>query len=109
MANNQIDTMDLKELKEQQESNYYIAGHPYQFILTHGWVMVGYFVCYHDPLTIRLAHASYYNSAGNQTHASLARNGGNENTSWEYCGDKLINKMHIIHVNKYYGKVHKPS
>lgn len=98
-------TMPDDQVDQWNAVPFYRPGVAYTWVLTHGWVCVGYFVGMPDPLTIRVAHSNYYRSAGNQTHASLARNGGNVNTSWEYMGDELISRPHVIRATPYHGAV----
>ena len=102
------DIMPAEEVREWQSRPFYTEGEPYLWVLSHGWTCVGFYVgCGPTPLDIRVAHASYYRSAGNQTHASLARNGGNDSTAWEYMGDELITRTAVIRVTPYTGEVRR--
>jgi GrpB-like predicted nucleotidyltransferase (UPF0157 family) len=98
--------MTAEEVAEWNARPFYREGVPYQWVMSYGWVIVGYYVGPGPtPLEIRVAHASYYRSAGNQTHASLATNGGNDSTAWEYFGDRLINRTQVQGVSEYHGEV----
>lgn len=103
--------MAKDELREDEVSEilsrpFYTPGKAYRWTLTQGWCRVGFFLGYgQTPLEIRVAHCSYYRSAGNQTHASLSVNGGNSETEWEYCGHSQLLLGHIISVDPYEGEV----
>jgi hypothetical protein len=100
------DRMTADEVREWCGTPFYREGVPYQWIMSYGWVIVGFYVgCGPTPLEIRVAHASYYRSAGNQTHAALATQGGNDSTAWEYFGDRLINRTQVMGVSEYHGDV----
>jgi GrpB-like predicted nucleotidyltransferase (UPF0157 family) len=102
------DVMTPDEVAEWNARPFYREGVPYQWVMSYGWVIVGYYVGPGPtPLEIRVAHASYYRSAGGQTHASLAANGGNEQTTWEYFGDRLINRTQVQGVSEYAGEVRR--
>lgn len=99
------DRMDEKEVEAWSKNEFYQPGVPYLWVLTHGWCCIGYFIGSISPFEIRVAHSNYYRSAGDQTHAQLARKGDNEKTEWEYTGDEVILLPHIIRVTPYSGRV----
>lgn len=102
------DRMTAEEVAEWTATPFYREGVPYQWIMSYGWVIVGFYVGPGPtPLEIRVAHASYYRSAGGQTHAALATGGGNADTSWEYFGDRLINRTQVQGVSEYRGEVRR--
>jgi hypothetical protein len=104
-----LSAAELAEIAGEHEGDrpFYVPGRAYQWILSHGWVRVGYYVRHVDPLTVRVAHCSYYRSAGGQTHAALSAAGGNAQTAWEYQGDHLIGLPHVLGVSVYHGEVHR--
>lgn len=92
---------------EGRPAPVYVPGQAYQWIMTQGWVRVGYYVGRLDPLTLVVAHCSYYRSAGGMTHAALSTGGGNAQTAWEYQGTHLIGVPHVVGVSRYHGRVHR--
>jgi len=93
------------QVDEWNRRPFYRPGQAYLWILTHGWCCVGYYLGHLDPITIRVGHSNYYRSAGGQTHAQLARSGGNDQTAWEYTGDEVITVPHVIRCTPYSGEV----
>ena len=77
---------------------------PYQWVMTYGWGIVGFYVRHDDPLHILVAHANYFLRAG-KDYGRLAREGGGEETSWCYRGTSLLTVPQIIHVCEYFGEV----
>lgn len=100
------DRMTEDEVREWTATPFYREGEAYHWVMSYGWVVVGFYVGPGPtPLEIRVAHASYYRSAGGQTHAALATGGGNSQTTWEYFGDRLLNRTQIQGHSPYMGKV----
>lgn len=103
-----VDKLTAEEIEviAPQSKPAYEVGRAYQWVLTQGWVVVGFFVGHgHTPFELRCVHLNYYRSAGNQTHAQLAQNGGNEATEFEYSGNGFINFGQIIYCVEYNGEV----
>lgn len=105
MAAKKGTSLPADEVAERLATPFYRPGRAYLWILTHGWTRVGFYLGHLDPLTIRVAHSSYYRSAGSQTHAQLATGGGNAQTLWEYTGNELLTVPHVISVTEYAGEV----
>lgn len=102
MSKAKRDRLDEKELMAAAERPLLQPGLPYQFIMTYGWVVVAFYVRHETPLTIRVAHCSYYQNAG-KTHAQLAREGGA--AAWRYEGNTTLTTHHILRVVEYHGEV----
>lgn len=90
----------------QEQAPLYEPGRPYLWVLTHGWCMVGFYVRHETPLRIRVAHASYYATAG-VPHSQLAREGPGPGIKWRYLGRGEITVPHVIHATDYHAEVHR--
>lgn len=105
MAKKKPDQLTAGEVEAWIGRDFYQPGEAYLWVLGFGWCCVGFFARWESPFEIRVAHASYYRTAGGQTHAALARNGPTPSTAWEYHGDELLNRTQVIRVTNYRGEV----
>ncbi len=99
------DRMGADELAEES-GPLYETGRPYLWVLSYGWCIVGFYVRHETPLRIRVAHASYYASAG-KPHAQMAREGAGPDIKWRYAGREEISAPHVLHVMEYHAEVHR--
>lgn len=98
-----------KELLPQEKAAlagkpFYVEGKPYRWILSFGWVVVGFYVCHETPLTIRVAHCSFIRQA-HKDWGAFAVEGAAPNTEWRYEGNTLLTVPHILRVSEYMGEV----
>ena len=98
------DLLDPAELELESRTPLLIPGHPYLWVLTHGWAVVGFFVKWETPLRIRLAHASHFHDAG-KNYERIAQEGIDKKEAWRYEGAEEINFAHEIRVCRYMGQV----
>lgn len=94
----------LEEAELLAAPSLYQPGKPLQWVMSYGWVLVGFYVRHESPLKVRVAHANYYIRAG-KTHADLAREGAGDETKWCYLGNTEISVPHVLFTDEYFGEV----
>ena len=104
MKTKKIDLLTSSELESIQQRPFYVPGHPYLWVLSYGWAVVGFYVRHETPLTIRVAHTNHFRNA-NRDYGTLIREGADDKCEWRYEGDDLISFQHIIKVSTFGGEV----